>query len=277
MRIDEALKTAAELPSETASLDAELLLAEVMQVDRVYLRTWPERQLNVHQLKHFQTLMARRQRGEPVAHILGRQGFWNLDLEVSSATLIPRPDTETLVEQALQHCHVARAEVLDLGTGTGAVALALASERPAWHVVAVDRVHDAIVLAQKNAARLAIRNVECVQSSWFAALAGREFDLIVSNPPYIDPEDPHLAQGDVRYEPASALVSDEQGLADLRHIAQHAGRYLRSGGWLMVEHGYDQGERVAELFIACGFDAVETCRDLAGQDRVTIGRKREEK
>lgn len=275
MRIDQALALGRQLQSDTAQLDAELLLAEVLQVQRSYLMTWPERSLSTSQKRRYEQLLARRRQGEPVAHILGRQGFWNLELAVSSATLIPRPDTETLVDLALSECRKERAEVLDLGTGTGAIALALATERPHWCIVAVEVVPEAVALARQNTEQLGLENVEVLQSCWFDQLAGRQFDLIVSNPPYIDPDDPHLHDGDVRFEPASALVAGEAGLADLRHIASCAQGFLRAGGQLMMEHGYDQGAQVAALMRAYDFVDVKVTQDLAGRDRVTSGYKPE--
>ncbi|MFX4312046.1 peptide chain release factor N(5)-glutamine methyltransferase, partial [Enterobacter sp. 63] len=215
--------------------------------------------------------LARRKTGEPVAHLVGEREFWSLPLYVSAATLIPRPDTECLVEQALARLPATRCCILDLGTGTGAIAMALASERPDCDVTAVDVMPDAVALAQRNQQRLGLSNVTVLQSSWFSALANRTFAMIVSNPPYIDEHDPHLAQGDVRFEPLTALVAANEGLADLDHIVSTSRQHLLPGGWLLVEHGWTQGEAVRALFTAAGYTAVETCRDYGGNDRLTLG------
>ena len=188
-----------------------------------------------------------------MAHLVGEREFWSLPLYVSPATLIPRPDTECLVEQALARLPAAASRILDLGTGTGAIALALASERPDCDVTAVDVMPDAVTLAQRNVARLGLTNVTVLQSSWFSALETRSFEMIVSNPPYIDEHDPHLAQGDVRFEPLTALVAANAGLADLDHIVTTSGRrYLQPGGWMLVEHGWTQGEAVHCAVYASG-------------------------
>ncbi|KOQ85654.1 peptide chain release factor N(5)-glutamine methyltransferase, partial [Enterobacter hormaechei] len=218
-----------------------------------------------------ETLLARRKTGEPVAHLVGEREFWSLPLYVSAATLIPRPDTECLVEQALARLPAQPCQILDLGTGTGAIALALASERPDCTVTAVDVMPDAVALARRNVERLGLNNVSVLQSSWFAALESRVFEMIVSNPPYIDEDDPHLAQGDVRFEPLTALVAANQGLADLDHIVTTSRQYLLPGGWLLVEHGWTQGEAVRALFTRAGYAAVETCRDYGGNERLTLG------
>ncbi|VDZ78563.1 HemK protein [Salmonella bongori] len=188
------------------------------------------------------------------------------------ATLIPRPDTECLVEQALARLPAKKCHILDLGTGTGAIALALASERPDCDVTAVDRMPDAVALARRNAEHLAIRNVRILQSYWFSALPGQRFDMIVSNPPYIDAQDPHLAEGDVRFEPLSALVADANGMADIIHIIDHARQVLTPGGYLLLEHGWQQGDAVRAAFQQAGYSDVETCRDYGGNERVTCGR-----
>jgi len=269
----ESLLNSADLPdSPTPRLDAELLLADALGKPRSYLRTWPEHELDGEQLALFQSNLQRRRQGEPVAYILGHQGFWSLDLEVAPHTLIPRPDTELLVETALELLPAMPLSVLDLGTGTGAIALALASERPAWQVTGVDRVADAVALAERNRLRLQLDNASFLHSHWFSALAGQRFALILSNPPYIRADDQHLAQGDVRFEPSSALVAGCDGLDDIRAIIQAAPAHLLPGGWLLLEHGFDQAEAVRALLAAGGFAEVHSRRDLAGHERISLGR-----
>ncbi len=266
--------SSAVIESDTAQLDAELLLCHVLGKPRSYLFAWSDKVLTGEQLADFEQLLARRVAGEPIAYLVGKQGFWSLDLSVEPSTLIPRPDTETLVEQALQLPLTARAEelqVLDLGTGTGAIALALASERPHWRVTGVDRVPEAVALAEQNQQQTGLTNVRFVISHWFAALAGNRYQLIVSNPPYIAEQDPHLAQGDVRFEPISALTSGADGLDDIRQIIQQAPNYLTNHGWLLLEHGYEQAEAVQDLMRGQGFLAVETKQDLGRNDRITFG------
>ena len=268
----ESLLSNVELPdSPTPRLDAELLLAQALGKSRGYLHTWPEREPEASQLERFQAALARRRAGEPVAYILGRQGFWSLDLDVASHTLIPRPDTELLVETALALLPATPLQVLDLGTGTGAIALALACERPAWQVTGVDRVPEAVALAQGNGTRLQLANARFAESCWFSALAGQRFQLIVSNPPYIAAADPHLSQGDVRFEPSSALVAGIDGLDDIRVIIEQAPAHLLAGGWLLLEHGFDQAEAVRELLVQRGFAAVDSRRDLGGHQRISLG------
>ncbi|GLU37725.1 peptide chain release factor N(5)-glutamine methyltransferase [Pseudomonas sp. NBRC 100443] len=263
----------AQLPdSPSARLDAELLLAAALGKPRSFLRTWPERVVDREVRERFEGWLARRRAGEPVAYILGRQGFWSLDLEVAPHTLIPRPDTELLVETALQLLPASPARVLDLGTGTGAIALALACERLSWQVSGVDRIPEAVALAERNRERLRLANVGFRQSHWFSALEGERFALIVGNPPYIPGSDPHLQQGDVRFEPKSALVAGHDGLDDIRLIVAQAPRFLEPGGWLLLEHGYDQAAVVRDLLLGNGFSEVESRRDLGGHERISLGR-----
>ncbi|EML9494185.1 release factor glutamine methyltransferase [Enterobacter ludwigii] len=257
--------------SESPKRDAEILLEFVTGKARTYLLAFGETQLSAEQEVQLATLLARRKTGEPVAHLVGEREFWSLPLYVSPATLIPRPDTECLVEQALSRLPAQACRILDLGTGTGAIALALASERPDCEVTAVDVMPDAVALAQRNVARLGFPNVTVLQSSWFSALDNRTFGMIVSNPPYIDEHDPHLTQGDVRFEPLTALVAANEGLADIVHIVTTSRQHLLPGGWLLVEHGWTQGDAVRDVFIAAGYRAVETCRDYGGNDRLTLG------
>ena len=273
MTIIASLLRGAELPdSPTARLDAELLLAAAIGKSRSYLHTWPERIVSSEAAQTFASYLQRRRAGEPVAYILGQQGFWNLDLDVAPHTLIPRPETELLVEAALALLPAEPARVLDLGTGSGAIALALASERRNWSVVAVDRVLEAVALAESNRQRLQLDNVTVLNSHWFSALAGQRFELIVSNPPYIAAEDPHLIAGDVRFEPSSALVAGADGLDDLRQIIAQAPQHLVAGGWLLLEHGYDQAAAARELLARNGFEQIESRLDLGGHERISLGR-----
>ncbi|OCW29591.1 peptide chain release factor N(5)-glutamine methyltransferase [Pseudomonas aylmerensis] len=274
MTIIASLLRAADLPdSPTARLDAELLLAAALGKSRSYLHTWPEKIVSSEAALTFADYLQRRRGGEPVAYILGQQGFWKLDLEVAPHTLIPRPETEMLVEAALELLPATPAKVLDLGTGSGAIALALASERPAWQVTAVDRVLEAVALAERNRQRLHLNNATVLNSHWFSALQGHAYDLIISNPPYIADNDPHLVAGDVRFEPASALVAGHDGLDDLRLIIREAPAHLNAGGWLLLEHGYDQAASVRDLLSSQGFEAVASRIDLGGHERITLGRR----
>ena len=273
MTIIASLLRGAELPdSPTARLDAELLLAAAIGKSRSYLHTWPERIVASEAAQTFADYLQRRRAGEPVAYILGQQGFWNLDLEVAPHTLIPRPETELLVETAMQLQSADQARVLDLGTGTGAIALALASERRQWQITAVDRVDEAVALAERNRQRLQLDNARVLVSHWFSALDGQRFDVIISNPPYIAAEDPHLVAGDVRFEPSSALVAGHDGLDDLRQIIAEAPAHLVGGGWLLLEHGYDQAAAVRELLARHGFEQIESRLDLNAHERITLGR-----
>lgn len=258
--------------SESPRTDAELLLGAVTGLSRTAFFTRPEQELSAPQRESFELMVMRRCDGEPVAYLTGQRAFWTLELFTRPDTLIPRPDTETLVEAVLARTLPGPLDVVDLGTGTGAIALALAAERPAWRVTGIDRVAEAVSLARKNAQHNALEQVEFRQGSWCDDLADHSVDVLVSNPPYVRADDPHLQQGDVRFEPASALVAGADGLTDLRHIVKAAGRVLRAGGWLFLEHGHDQADDVALLLIDAGFSAVETVPDLARQPRVTLGR-----
>lgn len=258
--------------SESPRRDAEILLEHVTGKGRTFILAFGETQLTDEQCQQLDALLTRRRDGEPIAHLTGVREFWSLPLFVSPATLIPRPDTECLVEQALARLPEQPCRILDLGTGTGAIALALASERPDCEITAVDRMPDAVSLAQRNAQNLAIKNIHILQSDWFSALAGQQFAMIVSNPPYIDEQDPHLQQGDVRFEPLTALVAADSGMADIVHIIEQSRNALVSGGFLLLEHGWQQGEAVRQAFIHAGYHDVETCRDYGDNERVTLYR-----
>jgi len=254
--------------------DAEALLLHVLGQTRSWLFAHAGDVLDMDVQMAFEALAARRAAGEPVAYLTGRRGFWTLELEVTPATLIPRPETELLVELALERLpRDAAIRVADLGTGSGAIALAIASERPRAQVVATDASADALAVARRNAQRLGIGNVRFVQGDWLAPLAGERFALIVSNPPYIEAADPHLAQGDLRYEPAAALASGADGLDDIRRIVTGAPAHLDAGGWLLFEHGWNQGAACRGLLDATGYVDVFTEQDLERRDRVSGGRR----
>ncbi|MDE1337891.1 peptide chain release factor N(5)-glutamine methyltransferase [Vibrio aestuarianus] len=277
--IEIALKAATtqlqESGSDSPSVDAAVLMCHVLDKPRSYLLTWPEKLLTAEQQQHFEQLLSRRFAGEPIAYIVGEREFWSLPLKVAPSTLIPRPDTERLVEVALAKSNQIYGDILDLGTGTGAIALALASELPGRRVVGVDLRPEAQALATENAQRLAITNVTFLQGSWFEPIEpGTKFALIVSNPPYIEENDPHLTQGDVRFEPLSALVAKDNGLADIKYITEYARGYLQPQAWLVFEHGYDQGQAVREILVSLGYYNVVTEKDYAGNDRVTLGQYR---
>jgi len=314
-----ALESALALDSGTARIEVQCLLQAVLQVNRAWLLTHPEQILDVGQQAHYATLFERRLRGEPLAYILGEREFFGLNFRVTPATLIPRADTELLVELALQHTPSPPAplplageggrqagrgfRVLDLGTGSGAIALSIAHARPDIEVTAVDASQEALGVARENARRLLVQhesahistkplvlsgvegsmrtdsceaavigNVRLLRSDWFSALAAERFDLIVSNPPYIADGDAHLAQGDLRFEPRNALASGTDGLDDIRRIVADAKEHLNAGGWLLFEHGYDQAGRARELLGAAGYAEVFSARDLAGIERVSGGR-----
>lgn len=269
------LSSALTLDSSTARIEVQCLLQHVLKVPRAYLLAHPEYSLNTEEFNRYHDLLQRRLGGEPVAYILGEREFFGLNLKVNGATLIPRPDTELLVELALQRIPVSgAARVLDMGTGSGAIALAIAHERPQAHVLASDASPGALAVAQENARQLRLANVSFVQSNWFAQIAEQRFDLIVSNPPYIASADPHLSRGDVRFEPVSALASGPDGLDDIRHIVSHAQAYLQPGCWLLLEHGYDQAVQARTLMQQSGYREVFSACDLSGIERVSGGRNR---
>ena len=271
MRIDDALVWAEYtlVNSDSALLDAQVLLAFVLDKPTIYLMTWPERDLTAQQKANFEQLIEQRVNGQPVAYLTGEREFWSLSFKVNASTLIPRPDTERLVELAVEKSS-AEAHILDLGTGTGAVILALASELPQATCMGVDFSVDAVALACENRQNLGLTRVVIKQSNWFENVQER-FDVIVSNPPYIDPSDAHLKQGDVRFEPLSALTAEEHGLADIRLICEQAKDYLTAGGCLLIEHGYDQSDSVQAIMLDNGFVQIKTEQDYGQNDRVTLG------
>jgi release factor glutamine methyltransferase len=277
MQIQALLKQAVatlSATSDSAQADAEILLAHCLQKNRTWLKTWADKSLSLAEIAAFQHLLTQRQTGIPIAYLMGYRDFWNLRLQVSSATLIPRPETELLVELALEKLATLSGQivsVLDLGTGTGAIALAIAQERPDIQLLAVDASSAALDIARSNAQLNQINNVSFVQSNWFSELPSQCFDLIVSNPPYIEQHDQHLQQGDVRFEPMSALVSGLDGLDDIRHIIQCAPAWLKPQGWLLLEHGYNQGQAVSALMLKHGLQNVQCLPDWAGIERVNLG------
>jgi release factor glutamine methyltransferase len=269
------LAQAAEtLGTDSPRLDAELLLAGALGKNRSYLFAWPEIIPPPDVRARFHALLQRRAAGEPVAYLLGQREFWSLPLRVTPATLIPRPETETLVALALQHIPAdTTACIADLGTGSGAIALALARERPHCRIVATDISQAALAVAAANADQLGIASVQWMAGDWCAALPDMPFDLIVSNPPYIPEDDVHLKRGDVRFEPRNALASGPQGMDALQHIARCAITRLRPHGWLLLEHGYDQGQPATRLLQACGYEAVQDYPDDAGHGRIVAGQR----
>ena len=271
------MSTVAELLSEARQLsleDAPLLLAHVLGKDRSWLFAWPEHELTSAQQQCYLQLLQRRRQGEPLAYLTGEKEFWSLDLEVSPAVLIPRPETELLVELALNLDLPESIQVLELGTGSGAIAIALATERPDWQITATDTSAAALAIARRNTARHRAPNLDFIQGHWYQALPDdRKYQLILSNPPYVMAGDPHLLEDGLPWEPPEALTAGSDGLADLRIIISEAPAHLLpdADGWLLVEHGYDQGKAVRDLFRKAGFSQVITRQDLGGKDRVTLG------
>lgn len=268
--LGEALARArARLPRD----EADYLVSAALDTSRAALLAFPERPVAPAAWARLLDWIERRARGEPLAYLTGRKGFWDFELVVTPAVLIPRPETETLVSAALERIpEAARWHLADLGTGSGAIALALARERPACRVTAVDRSQAALAVAEENRRRLRVTNLALRQGDWFAPLAGTRAHLVCANPPYVAPGDPHLAEDGLPFEPREALVAEGQGLADLAHLVRHAPDHLHPGGWLLLEHGHDQGAAVRRLFRERGFQAIDTRPDLAGLERVTIGR-----
>ncbi|NOY61581.1 MAG: peptide chain release factor N(5)-glutamine methyltransferase [Gammaproteobacteria bacterium] len=256
---------------DDARLDAEVLLCHLLSLPRVTLYSRPETVVSEVQYRDFMALVARRRAGEPVAYLVGEREFWSLKLEVSTAVLIPRPETELLVEQTLLRIpDDAHWRVADLGTGSGAIALAVAQERARCRVVASDCSAAALAIAQRNAEQLQLNNVEFRHGSWFAPLAAEHFHVVLSNPPYIAAGDSYLQRGDLRFEPGHALVSGADGLDAIREIVATAADHLQTAGWLLLEHGYEQGTQVRALLKANGYSRIETVRDYAGHERVSV-------
>ncbi|MBC8520191.1 MAG: peptide chain release factor N(5)-glutamine methyltransferase [Gammaproteobacteria bacterium] len=260
--------------SDTAHLDSELLLGNVIGRSRTWLHTWPESTIDNDNLHLFSNLIQRRADGEPVAHLIGKQEFWSLSLKITADTLVPRPETEVMVEQVLGLVpEEAEWKIADLGTGSGAIAIAVANERAGCTITATDQSAATLAVARENGHSHHLKNIKFLQGSWFEPLDSidQRYDLILSNPPYIASSDPHLEQGDLRYEPDSALISGDSGMDDLNHLVNNARGYLLPDGILMVEHGYDQGKKVRSLFQHNNFSGVTTLHDLAGLERITYG------
>lgn len=258
--------------SDSAFLDAEILLSKVLGKDRSYLRAWPDKALNNEQVEAYKALLNERKQGKPIAYITGYREFWSRDFLVSPDVLIPRPDTELLIELSLGLIPQDQAfQILDLGTGSGIIAITLAAERPNAHVSATDISPAALACAKANAAKHKTEHIKFVLSDWFKNTSAGKFNLIVSNPPYLAEDDAHLKQGDLRFEPLSALIAAQQGLSDISTIAKTAREHLECGGFLLIEHGYNQEEDAQNIFRALGYHKVQTHSDLSGQPRVTSG------
>lgn len=267
-----AIHIAYQFSKQEASLEAQFLLQHLLNVNRAWLIAHENDSIEEQACSEFEALLKRRLNGEPIAYILGEREFYGLKLKVTPDTLIPRQDTETLVEAALAKIPTNQSSnILDLGTGTGAIALAIAKNRPKSLITAVDASKVALAVAQGNAQNLNFQNTTFTFSNWFDALQNKTFDVIVSNPPYIEDQDPHLSQGDLRFEPTSALASGKDGLDDIRQIIQQAPAHLNTNGWLMLEHGYNQATAVAALLKKTGFIDIDHALDLAGIQRVTLG------
>ncbi len=278
MNIQQALQQASlnlSDTSTTAILDAQVLLSYVLQCNTAHLAAWPEKELNKDQTTQYLGLIKQRSQGNPVAHLTQQREFWSLHFSVNDSTLIPRPETETLVEYILSvFGNNKNITLLDMGTGTGAIAISIASEKPSWEIIASELSSDALALAKHNSDFHQTNNVNLIQSDWFSNITRHDFDIIVSNPPYIADDDPHLQQGDVRFEPESALVSGDTGMDDIEHLCLHAKNYLKNDGYLIVEHGYNQQRQVAKCFTKNGFINIEQKQDLAGHIRMTAGKKK---
>ena len=261
--------------SDSARLDADLILSFALNIPRTRFITQGDIPVSDTQAEQIQSLINKRKTGCPIAYITGSKGFWDLELFVNEHTLIPRPETELLIEFALAIFPANKPiSVIDLGTGTGAIAIAIAKARPNWQVIACDKSKEALTIARKNRDKYGLTNLELVNSDWFSSIDQQEsFDLIISNPPYVADEDPHLKQGDVRFEPLSALRSGPDGLDDIRQIVKSSKDYLNEQGWLIVEHGYDQAETVKAIFSKHGYHTIQQGMDLNGHTRATYGQR----
>jgi release factor glutamine methyltransferase len=260
--------------SDSPLLDAEVLLGFVLGKPRTYLRAWCDNTLTDQQIAAFNALIKQREQGTPIAYLTGTREFWSRNFTVTADVLIPRPDTELLIELSLELIPKNLAvKLIDLGTGSGIIAVTLAAERPNAQVIAVDASLAALNVAKHNAQQHRLTNIEFYQSDWFSHVPNELFDMVISNPPYIDSDDEHLQQGDVRFEPKTALIADNQGLSDIEIIADKARRYLKPAGHLLIEHGYNQAAQVQAIFNALAYDKVQSYRDLSGQPRVTYGQK----
>lgn len=275
MIISELLAEASRLltaSSDSPRLDAEILLCHLLDKDRAYLIAWPEKELEPDLAETYQQYLQRRLKGEPIAYITGHKEFWSLNLNVSPDTLIPRPETEHLVEYIIEHFPADKPiRLVDLGTGSGAIALAIASERPRWSILATDQSPEALQIARQNTMQLKLDSVEFRPGRWFQPLENELFDIIVSNPPYIAERDEHLSLGDVRFEPVSALASGPDGLDDIRQIADQARQHLKPGGLLIIEHGYDQKQKIFDIFTSMGYLKISQLDDIARKPRITLG------
>lgn len=274
MNITQAIEKGRLCLSESDSpvTDSRYMLCYVLACTTTYLHTWPEKKLSEQQGTDYEALLFKRKKGMPVAYLIGQQGFWSLELDVNAKTLIPRPDTEILVAMALEKIQLGMV-VADLGTGSGAIALALASEKKDVQFLAMDRSQAALKVAQANAKKHKITNIMFWQGDWLSSIAKNTLDMIVSNPPYIASNDPHLKRGDLRFEPSIALVSGQDGLKDIRLIIKQARLALKSKSWLLIEHGYGQANEVNMLFQQAGFEQVQCAKDYGDNERVTLGQQ----
>ena len=278
MTIQQALQQARQNLAEsspTAGLDAQVLLSHILQCNTAHLLAWPEKKLNREQIANYRQLIQQRQQGVPVAHLTGLREFWSLNFSVNDSTLIPRPETETLIEFILdKFSDREKIKLLDMGTGTGAIAITIATEKPGWEIFASELIEDALKLARDNSNRHQTSNITFIHSDWFNNIKHNDFDIIVSNPPYIANDDPHLLAGDVRFEPQSALSAGTTGMNDIEHLCAHAKNHLTQNGWLIVEHGYNQKQLVADCFAENDFVQIEQKQDLSGHIRMTAGKRK---
>ena len=276
MTIQQALQQARQNLAEsspTAGLDAQVLLTQILQCNTAHLLAWPEKKLNKEQIANYQQLIQQRQQGVPIAHLTGSREFWSLEFSVNDSTLIPRPETETLIEFILdKFSNKKNLKLLDMGTGTGAIAIAIATEKPGWEIFASELSADALKLARDNSDCHQTNNITFIQSNWFNNIKHKDFDIIVSNPPYIANHDPHLLAGDVRFEPQIALSAGITGMDDIEHLCLHAKNHLKKNAWLIVEHGYNQKQLVSDCFAKNGFTQIEQKQDLSGHIRMTAGK-----